>query len=561
MKMKMRLCLLCPCALLLMTIVAHAEGPRAVQAIHEPLVIRESPANEAKLIRLPDDSLRIYFIHRPEGRELRSISSTDGGVTWSDEKTEFPLPGEAYYAVQAVVDDQGEVQLAFHIREQGERGYRGRHYNLWHTKTLDGRSRWTEPKQFFDGYVGSMRGMIQTRGGRLLLPVAIAVPEREQPPGDGSVDYGWNDTVTFYSHDRGDSWTLGPTRLQIQQDNTRGVTRYGGVEPNIIELVDGRVWMLIRTKNGHLWESFSGDGIEWTEPKPSKLISSDSPASLARMGDGKIVMLLNACQKWDDPKSYAIGGREVLHAAISSDEGKTWQGMREILRDGHGAGKGDRGTAYGEVLETADGKLLVVSGQGEGRRAIIMLDPKWLLETQASDDFAHGDRDWTMYDAAGAEVAAHPDDPQRRALHIRRTDADAPAAAVWNFPAGAGGELKLRIRMSEAAAPAIIALTDHFSVAGDTRAHEHAVYRLDLDHAALPRGMWHDITIAWQPNAVAIVKINGAEHSRLQPLRQTDLHISYLRLMSRSDAIDENGFTVERVDVKIDPPAAQLARM
>jgi len=546
-------------ALLIIVSTAQAEAPRSVQDIHAPTIIRESPANEAKLVRLPDDSLRIYFIHRPEGRELRSISSTDGGLTWSEEKTEFPLPGEAYYAVHAVVDDQGEVQLAFHIREQGELGYRGRHYNLWHTKTLDGRSRWTEPKQFFEGYVGSMRGMIQTRSGRLLLPVAIAVPEREQPPGEGVIDHGWNDAVVFHSDDRGDTWTLGPARLRIPQDNTRGLTRYGGVEPNIIQLADGRIWMLIRTKNGHLWESFSPDGIEWSDAKPSKLISSDSPASLARLRDGRIVILFNACQKWDDPKSYAIGGREVLHAAISSDEGKTWQGMREILRDGHGAGKGDRGTAYGEVLETADGKLLAVSGQGEGRRAVIMLDPKWLLERQASDDFAHGDRDWTMYDAEGAAVADHPDDRQRRALHIRRTNVELPAAAVWNFPTGASGELKLRIRMNDSAAPAIIALTDHFSIAGDTKAHEHAVYRVELNRPALPPGKWHDVTIAWQPNAPAIVKINGSEHGRLDPLRKTDLHISYLRLMSGSDAIDENGFTIERVEVQIDPPTAQLA--
>ena len=40
----------------------------------------------------------------------------------------------------------------------------------------------------------------------------------------------------------------------------------GGAEPSLLELKDGRVWMTIRTQNGWLYESFSDDGIRWTEP-------------------------------------------------------------------------------------------------------------------------------------------------------------------------------------------------------------------------------------------------------------------------------------------------------
>jgi len=106
------------------------------------------------------------------------------------------------------------------------------------------------------------------------------------------------------------------------------------VEPNIVRLDDGRLWMLIRTKNGFLYESFStNDGALWSEPQPTRFISSDSPACIIRLEDGRQVLFLNSCQRYDDPRSYAVGGREVLHAAIRTRKEGSWFGFREVLRD------------------------------------------------------------------------------------------------------------------------------------------------------------------------------------------------------------------------------------
>ena len=45
-----------------------------------------------------------------------------------------------------------------------------------------------------------------------------------------------------------------------------------------IELRDGRLWMLMRTQTGFLYESFSRDqGENWSEAGPSRFISSSSP--------------------------------------------------------------------------------------------------------------------------------------------------------------------------------------------------------------------------------------------------------------------------------------------
>src|SRR5689334_14169154 len=68
------------------------------------------------------------------------------------------------------------------------------------------------------------------------------------------------------------------------------LTTYGADEPAIIQLKDGRVWMLIRTQRGRFYESYSNDGAYWLPALPTKLFSSDSPAGLIRLKDGGILL-------------------------------------------------------------------------------------------------------------------------------------------------------------------------------------------------------------------------------------------------------------------------------
>lgn len=300
-----------------------------------PQRISPAPENEAVVVRLPDDSLRIFYIARPSGTELCSISSSDNGVTWSDPKIELELPGAAYHAISVLVDQQQRLQAVFHILEQGkpDEGYRGRLYNLWHTRKDSPTAQWSKPRQFYRGYIGALRGFTELPSGRLLVAFADAVPARSKRPSSG-VDFGWHDSAVCYSDDGGETWKNSASRLKVAQDNSRGVTRYGGVEPHLVPLDDGRVWMLIRTKNGLLYESYSGDdGETWLDPQPTHFKSSDSPACVVRMEDGRQVLIFNSCQRYDDPRSYAVGGREVLHAAIRKGPGHAWSGFREVLRE------------------------------------------------------------------------------------------------------------------------------------------------------------------------------------------------------------------------------------
>src|SRR5690606_16660633 len=128
------------------------------------------------------------------------------------------------------------------------------------------------------------------------------------------------------------------------------------------------------------------------------------------------------------------GGRDAVHAAISDDGGQTWRGFREIYRDPtrHDTPpkRGDRGTAYPNATTTADGRVLIVTGQGEHVRRMLLLDPDWLLETRQHDDFTHGFDAWTAFTefgpaerwwrdrTLGPEIGTPPIESVTPALHL-----------------------------------------------------------------------------------------------------------------------------------------------
>ncbi|WP_191908899.1 sialidase family protein [Larkinella humicola] len=483
--------------------------PKRVPDLYEPVWVAPAPGNEATLIRRKNGGLTIFYINRPgDANQLRSISSPDG-IQWESPVKEFDLPGQAYYANRVLEDPQGELHGIFHLWGTGTNGYRGRHLDVWYGRTTGTGKPWSQPQKIYDGYVGSIRSFIRLSTGRLLVSFAKAVPERQEKPGAGQLDYGWNDIISLYSDDNGQTWQPSANPIRVEIDNTMPV-RYGGIEPDVVELTDGRLWMLIRTNKGHLYESFSGDqGQTWQAARPTRFISSDSPAELLRLSDRRLVLLLNSNQRWDNPRSYAAGGREMLHAAISHDEGKTWQGFREVLtmpaaKPGR-VEKNDRGTAYASAAETAEGKVALVAGQGDAK-SVVLFDPDWLEQTEAREE-------------------------GKTAL-ISTTERP---ALVWNFPATRQGTLKADLKFSPDAQTVSLALTDHFSVPDDSLAADHAVAEFKIKSAELakigakPSRMMVEIRWNCQKDE-ALLLLNNRIVARTNFCRQSDFGMNYLRI-------------------------------
>lgn len=481
------------------------------EKVYAPVTIREAPSNESTVVSLKDGTFKLFYINRPgEADKLMSINSMDG-IRWNEPRVEITLPGTAYYANRVVEDADGNLHAIFHLWAEGNKGYRGRHLNLWYTRKNQGAVEWNEPVMIFEGYVGSIRNFMQLKSGRILASVAKAVPEREHKPAEGMIDYGWNEIITLYTDDS-KTWHSSQVPIKIPIDPEK-ITRYGAVEPDIVEMNNGMLRMLIRTNKGRLYESWSDDaGVTWSETKASAFVSSDSPAAFLRLRDGRLLLFFNMNQRWDTPNSYAFGGREALHAAISSDDGKTWRGFREILKEKNHAApaaRGDRGTAYPSAVETSEGKILVASGQGESK-SILLFDPAWLEDTQCVDS------------APSDQITG---------------------TSIYNFPAVLAGSLTLKYTANSSCGSAEIALTDHFSIADDSLASKNGIFYSQVTLNKISGS----IDLTWNTVAGrAEIQSSGTGSQTIGAYRQSGFGVNYLRVNTDPTC----SFTVKSLKLK-----------
>jgi hypothetical protein len=120
-------------------------------------------------------------------------------------------------------------------------------------------------------------------------------------------------------------WFAGRKQLQgaaISTDKGRTWKLYGSLKaPNwalenmMVELRDHRLWMLIRTGSGFLWESYSSDrGRTWSEPAQTTIANPGSRFFIRRLSSGSLLLV----------NHYHFKQRSHLTAQISTDEGKNW---------------------------------------------------------------------------------------------------------------------------------------------------------------------------------------------------------------------------------------------
>lgn len=521
------------------------------------------------VVLMPDGSLAAFFVRTQDGsQEVAARNSGDHGHSWGKPETVLGLPRETggWAGPIALVDHDAELHLflvndahtgVVQVGEQRQHALPMDQLRLdiWHIKSKEGREGWQAPKRIWKGYTGALNSVIQLRDGKIILPFS-RFTNRHWADHAGTLydDYsftGQYECMAVYSDDGGDTWHLSPSALRVPTPN---LYAYGADEPVIIELEDGRVWMLIRTQLGRHYESFSEDGVTWSRARPTRFMASDSPTGLVRLPDGRIVLIWNNCLRFP----YALGGRHVIHAAISRDEGASWRGYREVFRDPLRKEpvprEGDFGTAYPFPCATAEGQVLLTSGQGEGRVAAVLIDPDWLEERTQEDDFSEGLGQWTCFGTRGVEAAPHPNRDHANALWVRKSHEDWPAAAVWSFPNGVRGSLSLRLYLKPGMAEANLGLTDHYSVPFDEEDVLYNVFNLAMGPGArlgdtqVVRGEgWQTLRLDWRlDKRECRVLLDGRPLAVLPQLRQSS-GVCYLRLRSLAQHTDAEGFLVESV--------------
>lgn len=541
------------------------------RAAEAPVLLDTAPPGKA-VVRLPDGTIKILFF--VAGEHCASIRSVDDGSTWSPPRVEFPFHEPRAGVPLAFVDRDGRLHAFLLVRRgTGSRPTVDYFYDIWHNRTTPERRQWEQPKRIFEGYVGALNGVAQLAGGRIVLAQQFWVPGLASAPPTGS-----HVVTANYSDDGGTTWQLAPARLVAPCYPDYIGSNYGACEPVVLPLKDSRAWMLLRTQTGFLYQAFSPDGVDWSPAAPTAFHSSNSPANLVRLPDGRIVLFWNNCENPSRVDGAAVyTTRDALHAAVSRDDGKTWRGFREVHRDPYRneppPKRGDRGTAYPFSTVTGDGKVLLATGQGRGRTALLRIDPDWLEATHHEDDFSGGLDDWSLFKpfgpasgywrnrTQGPRLVDHPDNGGAKVLHIRRPDDKAGDEAVWNFPAGRRGRLVVRLMLQAGFAGARIALADRFIPPGDPVAEELAVFRLTIDSDGrleggpqLAPGRWYTLAFDWDlVDGRCGVLLDGAPATVLARVNRQSDAVSYLRLASTAEELDRAGCFVERVSVDVHP--------
>ncbi len=155
----------------------------------------------------------------------------------------------------------------------------------------------------------------QLKTGRLLAPVAFTNDVKKE-----------NHFVSFcfISDDEGRTWRRGQGHVDAPKRDA--------MEPEVVELQNGNVLMIMRTQLGQIATSTSSDGGEtWGERGRLSVQAPEAPATLRRIPATGDLLLI-----WNNTFTAGAGhgGRRTpLTVAVSSDEGKTWRNVRDLESD------------------------------------------------------------------------------------------------------------------------------------------------------------------------------------------------------------------------------------
>ena len=570
-----------------------AAGPR----------IEEIDGRMGPVIQLPDGRFLAVY---PEGRLTKNWDDTtipeymfgrfspNGLEGWSERQALFAFPAGPGAAGMGITSGgalplttrDGVVHL-FGLRITGwPKGPKPKasevvkaRCHLWHTTSRDNGKSWAPLQEIDYGhtYTGALNSSIQLKSGRILLALSYHSPTRST---------GFFVSYVVFSDDGGKTWKNCRSDVTVDCGGKAGES--GACEPVLMEREDGRVWMIIRTQTGFLFESFSEDGGEtWSQARRTIFRASNAPAGVLRLRDGRLVLVWN--NEFGPPFRDGISySRQSLVMAIH--DGGMWKGYRELAtfgpddnHDGYG------GMRYPFLVQIPDNNILVAySEDGRASRKkeqfrafvdyrLVRVDPRWLLGTDAREDFSQGLERLQLAGTSGVEILPGPEG--RPALRLTKPRADTPSGFCWNFPFGKKGGAKIRLRTEAGFAGIYFALAETFLAPShngggnfrgmiDTDGKVKAQYVCGLPYEdsstvqwgvdenrkfQLEQGEVHELVLDWNcDDNVGNIKLDGHYTMNLAGLEMAR-GICYLRLFSAATGKDTNGLWVLSLESQSQP--------
>jgi len=266
-------------------------------------------------------------------------TSDDGGAAWSRPRLAVGARTEASQRISGALvgnlwtDPKGRLWLFF----DQQLGDPDKRITNWWMRCDDpdaAEPEWTDPVNFAEGCTLNKPTILAK--GDWLLPVS---------------DWHGKTARVFASTDDGATWA------------ERGNLKFPDWEFDehmMVELKDGRLWMLARTK-GQPHESFSSDGGRtWSEPKQAATVRNiNARFFLRRLKSGRILLVKNGSP------AERLEKRTHMSAWLSEDEGRTWKGG--LLLDERNA------VSYPDGFEAPDGLIHILYDWNRHSDAEILL--------------------------------------------------------------------------------------------------------------------------------------------------------------------------------------------
>ena len=408
--------------------------------------------------------------------------------------------------------------------------------------------------------------------------------------------------VVFSSKDEGKTWKK---RILPAMPTQKVVHPHKGMrwqnhccEATIETRADGSIYVLCRTSYNHHYEYESfDDGETWIGPKKSPFHATLTMPLVKKLTTGEWICCWCNTQpipefnheeqtpplsvdekrgRWED----YFTNRDANHIAISMDEGKTWQGFREmglsaIRNESDYRSRGgtdavlDKSVHQFELVELPYDKLLIGYGQSESSARLIILDKKWITETSRKEDFRFGLKNLTTHlfvksnpggfkgfsghcsfnRTHGALLMPDPDMNFEETLFISMVNDSRLLSnrqgAVWNFPAGKSGRVCVRLRNDGDGVA--LTLTDRWFNAFDVEVLNdgQVVYKVNRENT--PTGVWCDYELIWKNEEFEVYR-DGALQSKGLFAHSAENGLSYLHILSLAEREDFEGTYIKYLE-------------
>ncbi|MDO4856784.1 MAG: sialidase family protein [Thermoguttaceae bacterium] len=264
------------------------------------------------------------------------VHSTDGGETWSAPLFAIDQPGEPReYDPSIWYAPDGKLHV-YWAQRPGEDGPA----DVWTLACSNPNTEpvWEKTPQFVTSGVMMNKPITDSRG-RWIFPVSVW--NLPWAGGGEKLDRSPNGPCGAWfvvSEDQGKTYTkLGRGYTPVEY------TLFD--EHSIVELKDGRFWIMNRTNKG-IGDFYSSDGGKtWTDFQPSKIPHTSSRTFLRRLASGNLILVKNG------PIDQDVGRRQMM-AFLSRDDGQTWEGG--LMLD-----ERDQ-VSYPDGDQTPDGTIFVI---------------------------------------------------------------------------------------------------------------------------------------------------------------------------------------------------------